>query len=187
MTCERQTGQFPCDVLILCAQTWQKRLWPQGTRAAQTSRLRQTVQERVALLWGRRGECFGETAAVPSLELDSQEPVGLGGWCWEWGRGKEPRTLLKSKTRSKATGADIGVGARCPIEAAICCSCASWLRLFEPNTALERGLQRAGLLSVPQVFNSTPSSGVLRVRVLGGLLLSRGNWKSFSETLRVRR
>ena len=78
-TCVWQTGQFPCDVLILCAHWWQKRLWPQGTRAAQTSRLRQVTQGRLELRWERRGECFGDTAAVPSLELDSQEPVGLGG------------------------------------------------------------------------------------------------------------
>lgn len=143
--------------------------------------MRHVKQESVALRWGRRGECLGETAAVPSLELDSHEPVGLGGCCLTC--AKELLTSLKSNTLSeKLTGADMGVVVGRFVEG----SWPSWLRLLAPNTALERGLARVGFS--PQVFSSTPSMAVLNVRVLGGLELCRdGNWNIFSDVVRVNR
>ena len=135
------------------------------------------MHERAALRWGRRGECFGETAAVPSLELDPHEPVGLGGWGWVLACTNPP---LKLNSRSaKATGADIGVADERKHD-----SNSSGLEALAENTALDSGLVR--LSFSPQLFTSTPSR---RVREVGGLELVvwAGNENIFSDILRVSR
>ena len=103
MTCELQIGQY-----VSClAHGAQKRLWPQGTRAATTSLSRHTKQEAEFRKWSL-GDCFGDVTAVPSEELEPHDPVGLGGWGFR--AAMASCTALKSNTRSEeVTGADMGI------------------------------------------------------------------------------
>ena len=123
--------------------------------------------------WCSLGDCFGEVTAVPSDELDSHDPVGLGGWGRRAARASW--TWLKSKMCSEAvTGADIGmvkVGAGSSTLAA--------------NTALESGELRDGF-SLHCVNPSRPPSRLKRA-LSGGLALcwvKVGNWNM--DALRVK-
>jgi len=122
------------------------------------------------------GDCFGEVTAVPSDELEPQDPVGLGGWGFR--AEMASCTSLKSNTLSeKVTGADMGITDEGPV---------STPSMVEPNTALERGEYRIGR-SVHGNASKPPSKGALS----GGLALGRskgGNWNILegSDVLRAK-
>ena len=128
---------------------------------------------------GSLGDCFGEVTAVPSEELEQQEPVGLGGLGLRSARASW--TSLKSNTLEVMMGADIGMG-----------KAMSWQRSgLEPNTALERGELRLGFSAQGMPAKPSRLSKPAKGALSGGLALDRlkpGNWNilDVSEARRVK-